>query len=128
MLDINGITVSEDCYNLNKDALGVGKVASQPASKYRNVRTEAKGLRFQSGKEAAGVANLILLEEQHEIFALRLQVPFPLQARINYIADAVYLDRYLKPHVVDFKGFRTPEYKLKKKLFKTKYGKEIEEL
>lgn len=83
---------------------------------------------FQSGHEAAGVANLILLEQQHEIFALRLQVRFPLLNKIVYVADAVYLDEDLSAHIVDFKGFSTKEYKLKKKLFWEVYGKEIEEL
>ncbi len=123
-----GMPVSEEVYNLNKDSLGSNKVASKPASKYHNTRTEANGLRFASGKEAAGCKNLMLLEQQHEIFGLRLQVHFPLQAKIAYIADALYVDKLLQVHVVDFKGFRTPEYKLKKKLFREKYGHEIEEV
>ncbi len=111
----------------NPDLAGLVK-AQKPASKYKNARAEAKGLTFQSGREAAGVAGLILLEEQHLIFGLRLQVRFPLQARIAYIADAVYLDKVLRVHVVDYKGFATPEFKLKKKLFEEKYGMTIEEV
>ena len=116
---------SEDVMNLNPELKG--KVATVPASKYHNAKAEAHGMRFQSGHEAAGVAGLILLEEQKIIFALRLQVRFPLAGGIIYVADAVYLDENLEAHVIDFKGYRTKEYKLKRKLFRERYGKEIEE-
>jgi len=101
----------------------------QPASKYKNVKTEARGMTFQSGHEAAVVGNLILLEERKMIFALRLQVRFPLQGSITYVADAVYLDEKLESHVIDAKGYKgVKEYKLKRKLFKERYHREIEEL
>ena len=116
---------SEDVLKLNPELRN--KAATVPASKYKNAKAEAHGMRFQSGKEAAGVANLILLEEQKIIFALRLQVRFPLAGGIIYVADAVYLDENLEAHVIDFKGYRTKEYKLKRKLFRERYGKEIEE-
>lgn len=119
------MTYSKDVYELNKEVLSVSAVSP---SKYHNARTEANGMTFQSGHEAAGVGNLILLEAQHEIFALRLQVRFPLSEKITYVADAVYLDNALQSHIVDFKGYATPEFKLKKKLFKSVYGQEIEEL
>ena len=98
------------------------------ASKYHNARTESKGMSFQSGHEAAGVSNLIIQEDMRAIFALRLQVRFPLPGDTVYVADAVYLDKFLEVHVVDFKGFLTKEYQLKKKLFRETYGQEIEEL
>lgn len=116
---------SEDVMKLNPQLKG--DTATVPASKYHNVPAEAAGMRFQSGKEAAGVANLILLEKQKLIFALRLQVRFPLQAKITYIADAVYLDGSLQVHIIDFKGFVTREYKIKRRLFKDKYCVDIEE-
>ena len=119
------MTYSEDVKKLNPE-LGQ-QVATVPASKYGNAQTEAHGMSFQSGKEAAGVSQLILLEKQKMIFALRLQVRFPLAGGIIYVADAVYLDEKLEPHILDFKGYSTKEYLLKKKLFKEKYGKEIEE-
>ena len=116
---------SEDVLKLNPE---LKQMATVPASKYKNVKTEAKGMHFDSGKEAAGVAELIMLEEQKQIFALRLQVRFPIFEKISYVADAVYLDDKLKPHIVDFKGFRTKEYRMKRKLFKEKYGRDIEEV
>ena len=122
------MTYSEDFLRLNPELKQ--QVDTKPASKYHNAQAEAHGMRFQSGKEAAGVSQLILMEQQRMIFALRLQVRFPIGANIVYIADAVYLelkDGLLTPVVMDFKGYSTAEYKLKKKLFKEKYGKEIEE-
>jgi len=118
-------TYSEDVLKLNPELRG--QVVTTPASKYHNAKAEAHGMSFQSGKEASGVSNLIMLEEQKIIFALRLQVRFPIAGNITYIADAVYLDENLQPHVVDYKGFATKEYKLKRKLFREKYGREIEE-
>ena len=122
---MNDFPFSEDVLKLNPELRD--KVSTVPASKYHNAKAEAHGMRFQSGKEAAGVAGLILLEEQKNIFALRLQVRFPLAGGIIYVADAVYLDEKLESHVVDFKGYATEEYKLKRKLFRERYGKEIEE-
>ncbi len=119
------MTYSEEVIRLNPELHNIGQ--SIPSSKYHNARTDAKGLSFQSGHEAAGVANLILLEEQHKIFGLRLQVRFPLPGKNVYVADAVYLDKTLQPHVVDFKGYETPVWKIKKRLFKETYGQEIEE-
>jgi hypothetical protein len=120
-------------YNFSPDVMKLnpqlaGQPSAVPASKYHNAKTEANGMKFDSGHEAGGVANLILLEEQKIIFALRLQVRFPLAGGIVYVADAVYLDEKLQSHVVDFKGFKTKEYLMKKKLFKEKYGKDIEEV
>jgi len=111
--------ISDDVKRLN---LGLAKeLATVPASKYKNVRTEAKGLRFQSGKEATEVGKLILLDERHLIYGLRLQVKFLLQGGNSYTADAVYLDDKLKVHVVDAKGVSTKEYRNKKKLFEQRY-------
>jgi len=118
------MTYSDDVLRLNPELAKVAE--SQPASKYHNARTEAKGLRFDSGKEAAEISNLIVLEEKRLIFALRLQVRFPLPGGIVYVADAVYLDEKLKAHVVDAKGMLTKEFKIKAKLFKERYGQEIE--
>lgn len=126
MKRIDELHMSDDVRTLNPGL--IESVNTVSPSKYHNARTEAKGMTFQSGREAAGVATLILLEEQHKTFALRLQVRFPLPGKIFYVADAVYLDDKLQPHVVDFKGFATKEYKLKKRLFKSTYEHDIEEL
>jgi len=110
---------------------------TETPSKYHNARAEARGMTFQSGHEAAVIGQLILLEERKQgVFALRLQVGFPLPGGIVYHPDAVYLDEKLEPHIVDAKAWdkgtgkfiRTKEYRLKKKLFKERYHREIEEV
>ena len=119
------LTVSDDVIRLNP---GLADLKPVSASKYHNAKAEAAGLSFQSGHEASVVSGLILLEKQREIFALRLQVRFPLPGGIIYIADAVYLDMELKSHIIDAKGFRTREYRNKKKLFESAYPAKVEEL
>lgn len=120
-------------YNFSDDVLARNpdlQVKPASPSKYKNVRTEANGMTFQSGREAKGVGELILLEEHGQIYGLRLQVKFPLPGKVSYIADAVYLEKEdgkIAVHVVDFKGFKTKEYRLKKKLFRETYGIDIEE-
>jgi hypothetical protein len=124
---------SEDVLRLNPQLRGEDVSKPLKPSKYHNAKTEAAGMVFDSSHEAAGVGDLILLEEQKHIFGLRLQVRFLLAAGIEYVADAVYCEYseksgHLEAHVVDFKGFKTKEYRLKKKLFREKYGQDIEEL
>jgi len=115
--------LSDDVKALNPEL--VGYKASKP-SKYGNIRTTAGGMTFASGKEAVEIGKLIIADEKHLIFGLRLQVGFPLHGGNKYIADAVYLDDKLEPHIIDCKGYQTPEFKIKAKLFKEKYGREIE--
>ena len=116
---MNRLSVSTDVLKLNPEL--EKELSTVPASKYRNVRAEAKGLRFQSGHEASEVGKLILLDERHGVFGLRLQVKFPLAGGNSYTADAVYLDDKLNVHVVDAKGVKTKEYRIKKKLFEERY-------
>ncbi len=115
-------------------ALNPGLVApenTQPASKYRNVKTEAAGLRFQSGHEAAVISGLILAEKQGKVFGLRLQVRFPLPGGVTYVADAVFSEVVggkLTVIVLDAKGVRTEGYKIKRRQFRELYGLEITEV
>lgn len=90
-------------------------------NKYRAVKTEVDGITFDSKKEAKRYGELKLLEKAGEIRDIRLQVRYDF--RINghnlgfYKADFVYWDLMNKREVVeDSKGFRTPVYRLKKRL------------
>lgn len=95
------------------------------ASKYHAKKTAVDGIEFDSAKEAKRYAKLRALEEAGKIQGLRLQVPFELVPSfecdgvkyrgMKYIADFVYY-RDGKQVVEDCKGFKTAEYKLKKKL------------
>jgi len=93
---------------------------------------------FHSLKEAGFVRELILRQRAGDIRDLRLQEPFALQAIDpdgrpvligEWFADAVYVDTCDGArHVCDAKGFRTKEYKLKKKIVEANYRLRIEEI
>lgn len=100
-------------------------------SKYKAQKTTVDGIEFDSKKEAKRYIELRYLEKIGQICNLQRQVPFLLQEgfinnkgkkirEINYIADFVY-EQFDTKIVEDTKGFRTPEYLLKKKMFMYKY-------
>ena len=100
-------------------------MAARGGSKYHAKKTTIDGIEFDSAKEAKRYAKLRALAEAGKIQHLRLQVPFELvpsfecdgvkYREMKYVADFVYV-RDGKVVVEDCKGFKTPEYKLKKKL------------
>lgn len=95
------------------------------ASKYHAKRTVIDGIEFDSAKEAKRYTQLRDMEKAGAIHGLLLQVPFEILPSfecdgvkyrgMRYIADFVYI-RDGKRVVEDCKGFKTAEYKLKKKL------------
>ena len=97
-------------------------------SKYNALKTVTDGITFDSKKEANRYQALKLLQKAGEIGEIVLQYPFTLPGGITYRCDFLYYDRQAKAFIVeDCKGFRTPEYKLKKKLMKECLGIEIVE-
>lgn len=97
-------------------------------SKYRNRRVEADGYLFDSQKEANKYAELKLLKQVGEVVRLELQPAFCLQdgykddvgkfvMPIIYKADFRVTYRDGKVEVIDTKGFKTKEYKLKRSCF-----------
>lgn len=105
-------------------------------SKYHATKTVVDGITFDSKKEAKRYAELKLMERAGVIKDLQRQVKFELQPAfdidgkkyraINYIADFVYYDGKTGRKIFeDCKGYRTPEYKLKSKLFAYKFGVSI---
>ena len=107
-------------------------------NKYHNKICEYKGMKFQSQKECNYYKKLELLEKCGKIKNLERQKEFVLiqtfkledrtYRKTSYYADFTYIDENGKYHIVDTKGFKTPEYMLKKKLMAWKYGYEIEEV
>lgn len=95
------------------------------ASKYRAKKTVVDGIEFDSAKEAKRFVKLREMQEAGMIQGLRLQVPFEILPSfecdgvkyrgMKYISDFVYY-RDGEQVVEDCKGFKTPEYKMKKKL------------
>lgn len=95
------------------------------ASKYHARKTVVDGIEFDSAREAKRFTELRALEDAGKIQGLRLQVPFELLPSfecdgvryrgMRYVADFVYR-RDGKVVVEDCKGFKTAEYRMKKKL------------
>ena len=120
-------------------------------SKYGNKKAKAKGRVFDSRTERGRYYTLQTMEKAGEISDLRLQVPFEIipaiyetvevqlktktkqvqklvQRASHYVADFVYKDKDGNMVVEDSKGFRTPEYLLKKKMMRAFLGITIKEV
>ncbi len=98
--------------------------------KYNSKSVEIDGIKFASKMEGKRYSKLKEMERENIISDLELQPSFLLQdgftrdkkkyRPIVYVADFRYKigDKVI---VEDVKGFKTPEYKLKKKLLLYKY-------
>lgn len=108
------------------------------ANKYHAKKITTEDGVFDSQHEFKRWTELKLMEKAKEIQDLKRQVKFELipAQRVNgktiersctYIADFVYW--YKGSMVVeDAKGFKTPEYKIKKKLMLERHGIRIQEV
>lgn len=98
--------------------------------KYHNRPTNG----FASKREAKRAVELQLLEKAGEIRNLRMQVKYEIipkqdgERAAHYIADFVYERTSYHVVVEDVKGFRTPEYVLKRKLMLLVHGIRIQEI
>jgi hypothetical protein len=101
------------------------------------VRIDAKGkdrrtvdnITFDSIKEARRYQELKLLAKAGEIGKLELQPRFTITVAgekiCDYVADFKYQTWKGKTVIEDAKGWKTPDYRLKKKLMKAVYKIEI---
>ena len=113
-------------------------------SKYGNRKIIVDGITFDSVREGQHWCELKLLQRAGEIKDLERQVKFVLipaqrdpktgkviERECSYVADFVFWengkDGWTKV-VEDAKGFRTPEYRIKKKLLLKEYGFRIREV
>jgi hypothetical protein len=91
-------------------------------SKFGNRRVEFNGKIYDSIREANKAAELQGLARQNKIKDYAKQKRIVLLAGdgklrpIVYVADFYYVDLDGTPHVLDSKGYKTKEYRLKKKL------------
>lgn len=100
-------------------------------SKFNAKKTVVNGIRFDSKREALRYTHLLLKQRAGEISDLELQPVFVLQDKftynnvvyraINYVADFMYKASGCI-YVEDVKGFKTPEYLLKREIFLKQYG------
>ncbi len=99
-------------------------------TKYSNKPLTIDGIRFASKREGHRYANLKLMQEANEIEALELQPSFKIEINgmtiCRYRADFTYKCRRTGETIIeDTKGYRTPVYKLKRKLMKACHGIEV---
>lgn len=100
-------------------------------SKYKAKKKEIDGISFDSHSEAQYYLYLKDKKEKGEILDFFLQPKFTLQEafekngkkfrEIKYIADFEILYPNGDREVVDVKGFETPDFKIKKKMFEKNY-------
>lgn len=98
-------------------------------SKYKNVKCEYDGKKFDSLKEMRHYIYLKSLEKRGVITDLQLQtkLDFKIDGKkiFTYKPDFEYNDEF-GHHIVDVKGIQTPVFKLKKKLVEAQYDIKIE--
>lgn len=106
-------------------------------AKYHNRKVTVNGITYDSKKEMRRHAELLMLEKAGQISELQRQVKFVLipsqridgkvvERECSYRADFVYIENGKKV-VEDTKGFRTPDYILKRKMLLYFYGIQIKE-
>lgn len=93
-------------------------------SKYRNRPCRAHGRFWASQRELAVYRELLALQQAGQVSVITCQPRYelhPRPERIVYVPDFVvrYTDGQVE--VIDVKGMETPVFKLKAKLFRTKY-------
>jgi hypothetical protein len=119
-------------------------------SKYKAKKTVIDGITFDSKREAKYYQELKLKEEAGLISELELQKEFVLipvqrepstfsksgkekqgkviERKCSYFADFYYKDADGNYHCIDSKGFRTADYRIKRKLLLWVHGIKIEEV
>lgn len=100
-------------------------------SKYGNVKVQIDGITFDSKAEGARYRELMLLFKGGVIRNLELQPKFTITLNgkkvFTYKADFSYFEKDQRV-VEDVKGFRTPVYKLKKRIVEAQLGVTIKEI
>ena len=122
-----------------KSGRKLGLSGGQSRSKYKvdhspegKAKRTVDGILFASQKEARVYRDFKLLERAGKLESLVLQMRYPLvvEGRLvcTYVADFVVKPVGKPLEIYDAKGYRTREYKLKKKLFEALMGIQIREV
>ena len=97
-------------------------------SKYNNEKTVVDGFTFASKKEADRYGELLLARRSGDLLFFLRQVPFHLPGGVKYVVDFV---EFWKDGIVvftDVKGFKTPTYRMKKRMVEALYPVKITEI
>lgn len=103
-------------------------------SKYRNRKIIVDNITFASYAECGRYNTLKMLQKLGEIKNLTLQPKFDFtlpnvkKKLFTYIADFAYTDNLGNKIIEDVKGFKTPIYRLKKKLIEAQHNIKITEI
>jgi hypothetical protein len=117
--------VGDEVRRLNPD---VFQEKPKKRSKYRNIRQEAAGMHFDSGKEAEDAYKFMVGVRAGEYLVYLHHVTVSLPGNIKMELDHLLINNQLEIEVFDSKGGDatvTRDWKNKAKLFKATYGKEI---
>lgn len=95
--------------------------------KFRAKPTESDGIKFDSKKEARYYEGLKLRQRAGEVVFFLRQVPLHLPGGVRYVVDFVEFRADGTVVFLDVKGFKTPEYKAKKRMVESIYPITIEE-
>lgn len=97
-------------------------------SKYGAVRTEYNGRTYASKLEASFARRLDELKAAGVVLGWVPQMRYDLGAGIAYAADFLVMYAEGENRVIDAKGYETPEFRLKRKLFRERYGFDLDVL
>lgn len=97
-------------------------------SKYGAKKTSVDGQTFDSKKEAEYYQELKLKLRAGAVKGFCLQPIFVLAPNLKYKADFIVFNLDNTVEIIDVKGFKTKEYKVKKKIFEDKYDLKIKEI
>lgn len=93
--------------------------------KFKAVRVEVDGLKFDSKLEARYYQELKIRVAAGEVSYFLRQVPIHLPGGVKYVVDFLVFFPDGSHEFVDTKGFETPEFKTKKKLVEALYPIQI---
>lgn len=97
------------------------------ASKYGAIRMTYNGQTYASKKEAIYAQELDLRVRAGDLASWERQIPFDLVVEgvkvCRYVIDFLEIDKHGNKVYCEVKGFPTPEWKLKRKLFEALYPK-----
>ena len=95
--------------------------------KYNAIQTELDGIKFPSKKQAQYYRELKARVKIGDVIFFLREVPFDLPGNVKYRLDFMEFLSNGDIRCVDVKGFRTPQYILKKKQVEALYPIKIEE-
>jgi hypothetical protein len=96
--------------------------------KFKAKQTECDNIKFASKKEAKRYNELKILREAGKIILFLRQVPFHLPGNSKYVCDFLVFWSDNNVTIEDVKGFKTENYKLKKRLVESLFPITITEI